>query len=202
MAQTAEELSTKELIISITADDQLHALVLSNTRHTTHEKNPENVIRLLTLLASGYTKSLACKMTGISRHNLTRWAREQWYTDALELIRDRIDEELDASLTAVIHKGAREVVDRLDNGDYIMDKEGTLIRKPLSGREAMLITGIAHDKRSLKRGKPTTISENVSTDSRLDKLAQRFRQMSQESKYDDAVEAEFVEVEKEDSDIN
>jgi hypothetical protein len=198
----ADNTSTKDLVLSITADDQLHALVLANTRHTSHEKNPENVIRLLTLLASGYTKSLACKMTGISRHNLTRWAREQWYNDAVELIRDKIDEELDSSLTAVIHKGAREVIDRLDNGDYIMDKEGKLIRKPLSGREAMLIAGIAHDKRSLKRGKPTTISENVSTDSRLDKLAERFRAMSQSAKDDEAIEAEFIEVEDSERNID
>lgn len=187
---------SKELVIAITSDDRLFALVDANTRHTSHSKNPENVIRLLTLLASGYNKSLACKMTGISRHNLTRWAREQWYSDAIELVREKIDEELDANLTAVVHKGAREVLDRLDNGDYFYNKDGQLVRKPISGREAMLITGIAHDKRSLKRGKPTSISENVSEDARLERLAERFKAMAASERDENAIEVDYVEIEK------
>lgn len=190
----SEETTTKELNITISTDDRLFALVDANIRNTSHEKTPDNVIRLFTLLASGYTKSAACKMTGISRHNLTRWCREQWYKESLDIIKEKMDEELDSSYTAIIHKGARETADRLDNGDWIMDRDGNQVRKPMSGREAMLITGIAHDKRALNRGKPTSITENISADQRLDMLAERFKAM--------AIEAEFVEIESNDEETD
>ena len=182
---------SEEVLITINTDDRLFALIEANIRHTSHEKTPDNVIRAITLLASGYSRAASAKLTGISVHNLNRWQRETWYKEATILVKERLDEELDSAYTAIIHKGAAEVVDRLDNGDWVFDKAGNKVRKPISGREAMLITGIAHDKRNLGRGKPTTISETVSTDDRLTMLAERFKSMTTvDGQYEEVIEDE------------
>lgn len=172
---------TKELAqpyeITISADDKIIALIDANTRYTSHSKSTNNILKTLTLIAHGTPKMRACKTTGISIHTLNRWAREDWYNEVLDLIRGKLDQELDASFTGVIHKAASEALERLEQGDWVW-KDGSLVRKPVSAREAMLIAGIAYDKRALQRGRPTSISESVSTEERLEQLAQKFREMA------------------------
>lgn len=164
--------------ITISADDKIIALIEANTRFTSHAKSTNNILKTITLIAHGTPKMRACKATGLSIHTLNRWAREDWYNEAISLIREKLDEELDASLTGVVHKAASEALERLEHGDWVWSKDGQMVRKPVSAREAMLIGGIAYDKRNLQRGKPTSISDSVSTEERLEHLANKFREMT------------------------
>lgn len=170
--------------LTITADDKIIALIEEHTRYTSHAKSTNNILKCITLIAHGTPKAAACRTTGISRHTLNRWAREDWYNECIQLIRDKLDEELDASLTGVVHKAASEVMERLEHGDWVWDKQGNMVRKPIGAREAMLVGGIAFDKRNLQRGKPTSISETVSEDDRLANLAAKFREMAIDVDYE------------------
>lgn len=176
--------------ITISTDDKLIAIIEPNIRKTSHKKSMANIIKTLTLIAHGTPKTTSCKLTGISIHTLHKWCREPWYDQAVEIIRDKLDEELDAALTGIAHKATTAVIDRLDNGDWVFDRSGNQVRKPISAKDAMLVAGISYDKRALKRGKPTSISEATSEEDRLTKLAQKFKKMAG----GDIVDAEYEEV--------
>lgn len=177
-----------ELVFSISVDDQLQALIEPNIYYTSEAKSLDNVIKMFTFLASGKPRTVACKLTGIPINTVNKWAREEWYQDVIDLIKARLDYELDSTMTAVIHKGASEALDRLENGDVVLDRDGNQVRKPVSGKDAIMIAAIAYDKRALGRGKPTSISESLTTDDRLNKLKERFKEISGEVIENEAVE--------------
>lgn len=171
---------SKDLVFSISLDDQLQSLIEPNIYYTSEAKSLENVIKMFTFLASGKPRTIACKLTGIPINTVNKWAREDWYYEVINLIKDRMDYELDATMTAVVHKGAAEALDRLENGDVVLDRNGNQVRKPVSGKDAIMIAAIAYDKRALGRGKPTSIAESITTEDRLDRLKQRFKEISGE----------------------
>ena len=174
----------KTLVIEISADDKLISIIQPHIYLTNKTKAIANIVRLITLIAGGTTKSNACALTGTSYANLKRWCREEWWDQAVEIVKERLDMALDDSYTAVIHKSTNAVIDRLDEGDVVLTKTGAQVRKPVSARDAMLIAGIAHDKRALLRGRPTTITESVSEGERLRQLAEKFKTIGEGRMFD------------------
>lgn len=107
------------------------------------------------------SKKKALEGTGVPEKTLTSWFSTKWWNNLIDAIRDEKAGELDAALTGVIHKAVTAVSDRLEGGEYRLDKEGKLVRVPVSARDAMMVGAIAYDKRQLNRSLPTSISETT-----------------------------------------
>ena len=176
--------TAKPVYVEISANDKLVSLIQPHIHLTHRGKKVDNIIKLLALIAGGTPKSVACQLTGMSYNNLKRWSREEWYDQAIAIIRERLDMALDSTYTAVIHRATGEVMDRLEHGDVIINKDGDQIRKPVTAKDAMLVAGIAHDKRNLLRGKPTSITESVSEGDRLKGLAEKFKNIAEGRTFD------------------
>lgn len=183
--------TAKSLHIEISANDKLISLIAPNIRYTYKGKALDNIIRLFTLIAGGTPKKIACEMTGLSYSNLKRWQVEDWYDQAITIIKERMDMALDDNYTAVVHRATGEVLDRLEHGDVIIGKNGEQIRRPVTAKDAMLVAGIAHDKRNLLRGKPTTITESQSEGDRLKSLAEKFKNIAEGKMFD--IDGELVD---------
>jgi hypothetical protein len=117
-------------------------------------------------------------MTGIPLETLYFWSKQPWYFDVKQRILEQQDEEISTKFQKIVKKAQEEVMDRLEKGDFMMKKDGNLIRKPVSARDASVIASNAIDKRNVLVGKPTSRVENISTADRLLKLAEEFRKFA------------------------
>jgi len=95
--------------------------------------------------------------------------------------------------TNIIHKAGEELKDRLEFGDFVLGKDGELKRKPISGRDLVIIQGTEYDKRQLGRNMPTSIKAQ-SSDSQLQALADKISVLGNAIK--PPIEAERVEDEE------
>jgi len=185
-AERKKELATQlsDLRIEFSVDDDITTLVLENTRGV-NQRMVHNIVRCLTLIAGGTSLATSCKLTGISTSRLNHWRSKEWYARAIELIKQRMDDQLDGKFTHAINKGLDKLQTRLDEGDPIVDtKTGTVKgHKPVSARDAAIITSIFFDKRNLLRNKPTSITSTQSTEERLTVLAGKFREIATDGEY-------------------
>lgn len=180
---------TNNLKVEFSVDDELAELVLDNTRGAT-KRTVTNIVKCLTLIAGGTAMGTACKLTGITRGRLNAWRTKEWYSRAISIIQDRLDEQLDGKFTHAINKGMNKLHQRLDVGDPVVNnRTGEVTYKPVSAKDAAIITSIFFDKRNLLRNKPTSISSTQSTDERLVELAGKFKQIAEQ-----AVDADFEEI--------
>jgi len=182
----------EKVLVTLSKDDELMLLVEQHT-HRTKAKTPKLVLKMLALVANGVPRSTACRLLGIKERTAERWATYPWYKQALTQIRSRIDDALDCTYTKVITKAQEAVLDRLEAGDHQVMRDGSIIRKPVSAKDAAIVASISFDKRSLLRGKPTAISESKTTSDRLEELKERFSSFANATEIDDA---EYEQVEQ------
>lgn len=118
------------------------------------------------------------EITGIPYATIATWKNSaDWWEEELNKIRQEKGEELDAMYTNAIHKAQNQVIDRIEHGDYILDKQNQLVRKPMNGKDLAMVGAIQFDKRQIMRNLPTSISAKA--DSQLESMLKQFRDMAQ-----------------------
>lgn len=121
------------------------------------------------------------KITGIPRSTLMTWTKSEWWVNKITIARIEQNQKLDAKFTNIIEKATYAIEDRIENGDFRLNKKEELLRVPMTGRDLSIVTGVTFDKRNLQRGQPTSITENIDTETRLEKLANQIRAVSQKT---------------------
>lgn len=119
--------------------------------------------------------------TGIPAGTVRRWKHKAaWWPDAVSQMRKRKQDEVDSKLTGALDRIIDNLMDRVDNGDVVMNKDGGQERKPIAGRDLAIIMGVTFDKRALMRGDATSRVEKVTTNDTLKLLESRFVKLSQQ----------------------
>lgn len=135
------------------------------------------------------------QFTGINQGTIAYWRKQPWWEDMVRQIRDQHNDEIDAKMTGIMNQALETLVDRLEDGDTKYDpKLGTFYKLPISARDTSLVLAIAHDKRAQLRATPNSISNDMSTDQRLDKLAAKFLEFASAKE----IEGECEIIEEED----
>ena len=102
-------------------------------------------------------------VTGIPDTTLSLWKnKSDWWDSEVAAVRSEINEHILASNLNIATKAAERVLDSLENGDekLVMDKqtgEHVIKRVKPTGKDAMVINGIAQDKAQRQMGLPTQI---------------------------------------------
>jgi len=86
--------------------------------------------------------------------------------ELLTSIRLEKSDEIDASITNILDASTKQLTDRINNGDEVLNKDGDIIRLAMKGRDLATVFGITFDKRQIIRNLPTSIKAE-STDARL-----------------------------------
>lgn len=134
--------------------------------------------KLYTVVTWLLTRNLhkTAEHTQISINTLRYWKyHSPWWNQAVQAVMSVKNEELDHRLTDMIDLATDELTDRLKNGDHQVLKDGSLVRKPVSARDLMIVLGTTYDKRALMRGDPTARTERKDTDEKLQKLTDAFQ---------------------------
>lgn len=106
---------------------------------------------------TGNMKQVSMNM-GIPRQTLVSWKDSDWWDGLIGEVRHEKGDEFDANLTRLIDSSFEQAQDRVENGDYRVNKEGKLIRVPMGGRDLVIAGATVYDKQRLHRNEPTSIS--------------------------------------------
>jgi hypothetical protein len=121
--------------------------------------------------------SKVSELTNIPRTTLHDWTKNDWWLELTESIRKEKSDEIDAGITRILDASTAALEDRIKNGDDVITKDGTHDRQLMKGRDLATVFGITFDKRQIIRNLPTSIKAE-STDSRLNMLAEKVRELS------------------------
>jgi hypothetical protein len=137
--------------------------------------------------------TLVAERTDIPRTTLNGWRQTEWWDEALVELRQEKADELDANLTKLIDSAFEQLQDRIEHGDYILNKEGKLVRKPMSGRDLVTTGAIVYDKQRLHRNQPTAIQGKAEN---LEALKEKFAQIERDYQIRkvNSIPGEFEEV--------
>lgn len=139
-------------------------------------------IEALTIYAVTGKDSEVIKLTGVGQKQLKSWKKEQWWQEGLEEIRNENDHQFDAAFTGILEKVIGAINERLVKGDEIVFKDGTRAMKQVSLRDLVGALAYTMDKRQVIRGRPTSRTETVSVDNRLDKLNNHFVELAKKQR--------------------
>lgn len=117
-------------------------------------------------------------MTGVPVETIRVWKRSDWWKKLVDEMQYETNVELDTKLTKVMDKALDQVMDRLENGEYMYDpRTGKVKRIPAKLRDVGKIANDMVDKKQLirkqERQKQDGPHIQVTADHLL-KLAQEF----------------------------
>lgn len=110
----------------------------------------ERQTAVLAYIALGNIRRVAAA-TGIPSRTLYDWQKTDWWEVLAAQLRAERDAQLDSAFTKVIEKAMCCVMDRLENGDVVVLKDGLITRQPVSVHEAVHILGIVNSIREKLR---------------------------------------------------
>ena len=148
--------------------------IVPTGRHSSHA--PDKVVEVAAHYVVLGSLAKAADTAGVPPRTVHDWAHAPWWQELVEQIRADKSEELDALLTGLVHDAVGAAQDRIANGDHKLRSDGSIVRVPVSARDAMLTGAIAYDKRQIGRNLPTSITE--STTDRLRLLMEQMRTVS------------------------
>jgi len=140
----------------------------------------EKLAAVLAYVMTGSVRGVV-RLTGFKQQVISDWKNNSsWWPDAYAKVKKQKQEEIDGSLTSIVHPSAGAIMDRILNGDEVIDKNGDLVRRAMSGKDVAWIFGITFDKRQLLRGDPTSRTEKVDQGAMIEELKDSFSKMARE----------------------
>lgn len=139
-----------------------------------HWSKQKHIEVATTYLATG-SMELTSQQCNVPVPTIKLWRKHEWWDELVKDLQNTDNEKLDSKMTKTIDKALEAIMDRLENGDYIMDqKTGKVKQVPVKIRDATVAMNTLLDKRQLLRKLPTKIVEQSSTQHQLQELAKQF----------------------------
>lgn len=139
-----------------------------------HWKESKKIETVTTYLSTG-SNAETSRLTGVPLDTINRWKTQPWWKEYIEKIRQDEEQQLDNKLSKVVDKALDNLLDRIENGEFIYDqKTGKVIRTPAKLRDLNTAFNNVIDKRQLLRKQPTKIIEQQGSATQLQALADSF----------------------------
>jgi transposase-like protein len=123
-----------------------------------HFHSNEDKSRAVAVYASLGSFTRAAAVTGIPENTIRYWSKQEWFAEELRRV-DRADgEELKSSFTRIAKRATQELEDRLESGDEVVTKDGTIVKKKIAGKELAIIAAVAADKRKQQMDEPQVVA--------------------------------------------
>jgi transposase-like protein len=132
------------------------------------------------------------EITGIPYRTLWEWMKQEWWSEKMLSLKAEDSAVLEDASTTLAKKAQEIVAERLENGDFVVGKDGNLMRKPVSARDAVVIAAINIDKRRQFQEEPVR-EQQLGTTERLLKLVEQFALLTNSKKVGNLIEGRKVE---------
>jgi hypothetical protein len=121
-------------------------------------------------LAMG-TYDKASAVCGVPRSTIAWWRQKApWWDDLAAKVHQEMEETYRAGWRGVLEKALDQIADRVANGNWVLSRDGTITRVPVSARDLILVAGIAQDKLRLSLRLPSRIVAREFVEDRLAEL--------------------------------
>jgi hypothetical protein len=94
----------------------------------------------------------ASKSTGIPESTINGWLQDEESDSYIETLRSAMRAELAHTYVEIARKSAEQILDRLENGDEQVGKDGELIRVKVKARDLAAVNASAVDRHALLTG--------------------------------------------------
>ena len=129
------------------------------------------------LYVSTGSPTKTCRELNLPIDTFLNWRKKDWFRDAIATKRNEQIELLDSKLTESIDEAILQMQDRLKNGDTVYNQRtGKFTQAPAKLRDLNHAFSSLVEKRQLIRKLPTKITEQQSTATQLQTLAEQFQQ--------------------------
>lgn len=106
---------------------------------------PEKIKAVATYVALGRLTAVATEL-GIGYDTLKYWKKQEWWKQYERQIKNEENAHLSSRFRKIVNKVQEEILDRVDSGDHVVLKDGSVIRVPVKARDLAVIGAIAVDK--------------------------------------------------------
>lgn len=138
------------------------------------------------------------EVTGIPDQTLRYWMQQEWWREGMLALKHEDSTQLEEAATSIAKQAQEVVKERLTNGDFVLTKDGTLTRKPVSARDASVINAINIDKRKILHEESLTDKHIHDASERLLKLVEQFARFASAKEIKASVmDAEVIQETKE-----
>ncbi len=119
------------------------------------------------------------KLTGVPVKVINGWRDEVWFQEVCSKVRREKNDVLDAKITQALDKTVDILLDRYEHGEMVYDRTAKAYRRdPVRVKDIAYMTNVIFDKRQILRGKPTSRTESVSSDTKLKELKENFEKLA------------------------
>jgi len=156
--QVIRGMEDKEVVlIEVDYTEEELAIDLSDLYAPQSPYSPEQKIAAAQAYLITGTSVQAQKYCGVKADIIRDWkSKSNWWHTLFETVKKQKNDELEASFTRIMDSSLLQLSDRLDDGDYKVQKDGSILRVPMGGKEIAVILAIMYDKRALLRGDVTS----------------------------------------------
>jgi len=138
------------------SDDDL-AIDLADLHSINTIYSPEQKIAAAQAYLITGTSVQAQKYCGVKADIIRDWkSKSTWWADLFLQVKKQKNHELEANFTRILDTSLGQLEDRLSGGDYKLQKDGSIVRLPMGGKEIAVVLAIMYDKRALLRGDVTS----------------------------------------------
>lgn len=138
----------------------------------------------------------AAAIAKIPEREIKKWRVEPWFQNVLAEVRDENKHLIDAKLSSILEKSLEKLEERIEDGDVSFNyRTGEQVVIPVKAKELAGISTAIHKQRALDRGEPTSItaSAGMSTEAKLEKLAEAFSSLADKKKQQRVFENQKIE---------
>lgn len=150
---------------------------------------------LTTFLATG-SQAYTAAITGVPEETVRSWRKSDWWAERTKELQTENNIVLDQKLTKVMDKALDAVMDRLENGEYIVDsRTGEIKRVHAKLRDVQKVAADMIDKKQLldkvHKGKEQAEKQQITAD-HLVMLAREFAKFATGKEHKDANDVKTV----------
>lgn len=159
--------SSDDLLIDIPTETDHRSI--GSPRSDQRSYSEEDKALALSVYAETGSCETAAQDTGIPRTTILSWVKRDPDIDAkLDAMRRVLREQMAHRYAVIAFRAAGELLDRVENGNYHVDKEGNVTRRKMPGNELAYVMSVAGDKHALLTG---TMQKQKTEDEDLTRLA-------------------------------
>jgi hypothetical protein len=131
------------------------------------------------------------KETGVSLDTIKGWKKQAWWPRMMAQIKGEENAHLAARYRKVVQKTIDKLMERVEDGDVFVDKDGNERTIPIRGRDLAVIAGIATQQME-KLDQDHVREDTLSVTERLTKIAEELVKMHSKKRETITIDAEIV----------
>lgn len=144
-------------------------------KRITKQYSESDKLKAVTLYITLGTLTAVASEMQMSRETLKTWKEQEWWKKYERQIKNEENALLSAKYRKIVQKTQDQILQRLDEGDTIVLKDGSQHKIPIKARELALIAAISTDKVIGIDKIQEDREETVSIEQRLVMLADEFK---------------------------